>query len=106
MELEHPIRLRRYALRSGSGGYGEHSGGDGVVREYEALEAMEASLISERRIHAPKGTSGGGDGQVGVNLVNGTPVGGHAAVSLNEGDVLTVNTPGGGGWGVATDSSD
>lgn len=105
MELEHPIRLRRYALRSGSGGSGEHRGGDGVVREYEALEAMEASLISERRIHAPKGTSGGGDGQVGVNLVNGTPVGGHAAVSLNEGDVLTVNTPGGGGWGGATDSS-
>lgn len=102
LELEHPIRLRKYALRVGSGGEGKRRGGDGVVREYEALHPMEVSLISERRIHAPKGTNGGGAGLVGVNRVNGKSVGGRAAVSLRKGDVLTVETPGGGGWGGAS----
>jgi len=99
VELEHPIRLRAYALRRESGGVGACRGGEGVIREYEALESMEVSLISERRVHAPKGANGGGDGSKGVNSVNGKPVGGRAAVSLSPGDVLRVETPGGGGWG-------
>jgi N-methylhydantoinase B len=98
-ELEHPVRLRTYALRDGSGGNGCHRGGDGVIREYQALEPMEASLLCERRVYAPVGAEGGGDGKPGVNTVNGKSVGGRAAVHLEPGDVLRVETPGGGGWG-------
>jgi N-methylhydantoinase B len=100
-ELEHPMRIRRYALRSGSGGAGRHRGGDGVVREYEALAPCEASLITERRRHAPQGADGGSDGAPGRNLLNGRPIGGRAAVTLARGDVLRIETPGGGGWGRA-----
>lgn len=98
-ELEHPLRIRTYALRRGSGGAGVHRGGDGVVREYEALQEIEASLISERRVYAPPGSEGGGCGRPGSNTVNGQSVGGRAAVRLQPGDVLRVETPGGGGWG-------
>jgi N-methylhydantoinase B len=98
-ELEHPVRLRSYALRHSSGGSGRHRGGDGIIREYQALEPMEVSLLCERRVHAPAGASGGGDGKPGVNTVNGESVGGRAAVHLEPGDVLRVETPGGGGWG-------
>jgi len=98
-ELEHPMRLRSYALRDGSGGSGRHKGGDGVIREYQALEHMEASLLCERRVHAPAGSEGGGDGKPGVNTVNGKSVGGRAALHMESGDVLRVETPGGGGWG-------
>jgi N-methylhydantoinase B len=98
-ELEHPMRLRSYALRDGSGGSGRHRGGDGIIREYQALEPMEASLLCERRVHAPAGAEGGADGKPGVNTVNGELVGGRAAVHLEPGDVLRVETPGGGGWG-------
>lgn len=101
-ELEHPLRVVRYALREGSGGAGRHGGGEGVVRAYEAREPVEVSLITERRRHAPRGTAGGEDGRPGVNSLNGEPLPGRAAVSLNPGDVLTIETPGGGGWGEPT----
>jgi N-methylhydantoinase B len=100
-ELEHPMRLCSYSLRAGSGGTGRHRGGDGIIREYQALEPMEASLLCERRVHAPAGIEGGGDGKPGINTVNGNPVGGRAAVHLEPGDVLRIETPGGGGWGKA-----
>jgi len=98
-ELEHPLRVLRYALRTGSGGTGRHRGGDGVVRAYEALGPVEVSLISERRQRAPAGVAGGASGQPGVNRVNDDVVGGRAAVRLRPGDVLWIETPGGGGWG-------
>ena len=98
-ELEHPMRIRAYVLRAGSGGAGQHRGGEGVVREYEALAPAEASVISERRRHPPRGARGGEDGAPGHNTVNGQPIGGRAAVSLEPGDVLRIETPGGGGWG-------
>jgi N-methylhydantoinase B len=98
-ELDHPMRIRTYALRRGSGGLGHHRGGDGVVREYEALATIEAGLITERRRHAPHGAEGGGDGAPGRNTLNGRRLGGRAAVSLAPGDVLRIETPGGGGWG-------
>jgi N-methylhydantoinase B len=99
LELEHPVRICTYALRAGSGGPGRHRGGDGVIREYEALEEMEASLVTDRRRYAPRGLEGGGDGAPGRNLVNGKPVGARAALTLRPGDVLRIETPGGGGWG-------
>jgi N-methylhydantoinase B len=100
-ELEHPLRIRAYALRRGSGGTGRHRGGDGIVREYEALGPCEASVISERRRHAPRGAHGGGAGAPGRNALNGKPIGGRVAVALAPGDVLRIETPGGGGWGRA-----
>jgi N-methylhydantoinase B len=99
-ELEHPMRIRSYAVRGQSGGVGLHRGGDGIVREYQALQEVQVSLITERRRHAPKGARGGAVGVVGKNSVNGKPLGGRAAVSLQPGDVLRIETPGGGGWGV------
>ena len=98
-EMELPIRIRTYALRRGSGGVGRQRGGDGVVREFEALAPMEVSLLGERRRHAPGGAAGGADGACGANWLNGKPVPGRAALSLRAGDVLRIETPGGGGWG-------
>jgi N-methylhydantoinase B len=73
-----------------------------VIREREALAPMEASLLTERRRHAPHGVAAGGDGKPGRNLVNGVPVGAKAQVRLAAGDVLRIETPGGGGWGRET----
>jgi len=98
-ELEHPLRIRAYALRRGSGGAGGWRGGEGVVREYQALAEIECSLLTERRRHAPRGARGGGNGAPGKNLLNGKPLAARAAVTLQSGDVLRVETPGGGGYG-------
>jgi N-methylhydantoinase B len=98
-ELDHPMRVRSYALRHGTGGAGRFRGGDGVIREYEALAPIEASVISERRRHAPAGAHHGADGVVGRNLVNGKECGGRVACTLLSGDLLRIETPGGGGWG-------
>ena len=99
VEMEIPVRIRTYALRGGSGGVGKWAGGDGVVREYEALAPMEAGLLTERRRHGPRGTAGGGDGAPGANLINGRPLRAKMACALAPGDVLRIETPGGGGWG-------
>lgn len=99
LELEIPVRVLRYELRDGSGGDGLHRGGDGVVREVEVLAPAALSLVADRRRHAPRGTRGGRDGAVGAHHVNGEPVPGKIARDLVPGDVVTVETPGGGGWG-------
>jgi len=99
LELEFPLRVRRYAIRRGSGGDGAHRGGDGVVRELEALAPMAYSLITERRRHAPRGAAGGGDGARGRNLLNGIQLEPKATGELRSGDRLTIETPGGGGHG-------
>jgi N-methylhydantoinase B len=57
------------------------------------------TLLTERRRHAPKGAAGGGDGQVGKNLLNGNPIPAKCRLELQAGDVVTIETPGGGGWG-------
>ena len=99
VELEIPVRVRTYALRAGSGGVGRWAGGDGVIREYEALASMELGLLTERRRHGPRGAAGGGDGAPGTNLLNGTALAAKTGCSLALGDVLRIETPGGGGWG-------
>src|SRR4051812_13270005 len=101
LELEFPLRAIEYAVRRGSGGAGKHSGGDGVVRELEALDEMTYSLITERRRNRPKGAHGGEPGQAGRNLVNGEEVAPKAAGTLRRGDRLRIETPGGGGYGEA-----
>jgi N-methylhydantoinase B len=101
LELEFPLRAVEYSVRRGSGGDGAHRGGDGVVREVEALEEMTYSLITERRRHRPPGAAGGEPGAAGHNLVNGEEVPAKAAGTLRPGDRLRIETPGGGGHGKA-----
>jgi N-methylhydantoinase B len=99
LELEFPLRVTRYAIRRGSGGDGARRGGDGVVRELEALTPMAYSLITERRRHAPPGAAGGEPGARGRNLLNGEELEPKATGTLAAGDRLTLETPGGGGHG-------
>ena len=99
LERAYPIRIDEYAVRRGSGGAGEHRGGDGVVRRYRVLEPCTVTLLTERRRQAPRGAMGGSDGACGRNLLNGAPVPAKCRVSLAAGDVLTIETPGGGGHG-------
>jgi N-methylhydantoinase B len=99
LEREFPLRVVQYALRRGSGGAGEHRGGDGVVRELEALRDLTFSLITERRRHAPRGAAGGEPGARGRDLLDGSPVPGKATGTLARGQRLRIETPGGGGYG-------
>jgi N-methylhydantoinase B len=99
LETALPLRIQRYALRRGSGGAGIHPGGDGVVRSYTALAPCSATLLTERRRRAPRGLAGGGDGACGRNLLNGVELPAKCRVELAPGDTLTIETPGGGGWG-------
>jgi N-methylhydantoinase B len=99
LELGYPLRVARYALRIGSGGGGRRRGGDGVVRELVALEPCRVSIVSDRRAHGPAGVDGGEDGEPGRNLVNGEPVDAKITRALAAGDSVTIETPGGGGFG-------
>jgi N-methylhydantoinase B len=101
LEREFPLRVVEYALRRGSGGAGRTRGGDGVVRELEALREIAFSLIAERRRHAPRGAAGGKPGAPGRDLLDGAPLPGKAAGTLRAGQRLRIETPGGGGFGQA-----
>lgn len=101
LELDLPVRVERYALRPGSGGAGTAPGGDGVERVLRVLEPCALSLITERRAVAPRGSEGGADGATGRNTVNDRVVGAKVAMDLAAGDVVRIETPGGGGWGAA-----
>jgi N-methylhydantoinase B len=99
LERSTPLRIERYALRDGSGGEGVHRGGDGVVRAYRATAPCTVTLLTDRRRHAPQGVNGGAAGATGRNLLNGEALPSKCRVSLRAGDVLTIETPGGGGYG-------
>jgi N-methylhydantoinase B len=101
LELAYPLRFERYALRLGSGGGGRHWGGDGVIREITALEACRVSIVSERRARGPAGTRGGQPGEPGRNLVDGDLVPAKVSRALAAGQSVTIETPGGGGFGAA-----
>jgi N-methylhydantoinase B len=103
LELEFPLRAREYALRAGSGGRGARRGGDGVVRDLEALAPMSFSLLTERRRHRPPGAEGGEPGAPGRNLLNGAELEPKASGRLEPGDRLRIETPGGGGHGRSAD---
>jgi N-methylhydantoinase B len=98
-EMEYPMRVERYELLYDSGGVGEHRGGDGIVRSIRALEPASLSLLTDRRRHPPQGVKGGESGAVGENLLNDEELPAKTSRSLEEGDVLTIKTPGGGGYG-------
>ncbi len=82
-----------------AGGGGKHRGGDGIVRSVRILEPASLSLLSDRRRHPPRGASGGEPGAVGENLLNEEGLSPKVSQELREGDVVTVKTPGGGGYG-------
>ena len=101
LELAYPLRVERYALRPGTGGAGAHRGGDGIVRELRVLEPCRLSLLTQRRRRAPQGAAGGGPGAPGRNLLNGEELPPLVSRDLEPGDLLTVETPGGGGFGTS-----
>ncbi len=104
-EHRFPVRLQRFAIRAGSGGDGLHCGGNGVIRQILFLEPMTVSLLTQRRgEHRPFGLHGGQPGAAGENLFHAS--GGSseslpsaAQITAPAGAVLTIQTPGGGGWG-------
>ncbi len=99
LEREFPLRVREYSLRRGSGGTGVYRGGDGVVREIEALREMTYSLIAERRRHPPRGAAGGEPGERGRDLLDGEALPGKSTGRLPAGGRMRIETPGGGGYG-------
>ncbi len=105
LELEYPLRVRRYELAYGSGGAGQHRGGDGIVRAVEVLEAASLSLLTERRRHAPQGLAGGEPGSLGRSLLDDEPLDAKVSREMAPGEVVTVCTPGGGGWGSAPEEA-
>ncbi len=98
-----PIRIRRYSIRKGSGGRGSHRGGDGIIREYEFAVPAQVTIMSERRTFAPYGIRGGQPGAPGKNVLfsGGKRIVLNSKVNLHvmPGDVLRIETPGGGGYG-------
>ena len=105
LEFEMPLRVREYSIRRGSGGKGRQRGGDGVRRSIEFLVETDLTVISDRRTTRPYGLSGGSAGQPGGNSVvrarsgEVEPIPSKARVEIQPGDVLIIETPGGGGWG-------
>jgi 5-oxoprolinase (ATP-hydrolysing) len=107
LEARFPVRLRRFGLRPGSGGAGRHRGGDGVVREIEALSPLRVSILSERRETAPFGLAGGEPGAPGRNLQlrqghSPRELAGRVELELKPGERVRIETPGGGGYGPAS----
>ena len=104
LEYAYPLRVLRYEIRSGSGGEGEFRGGDGIIRSFQVLTECQVTLLSDRRKIPPYGLNGGDVGKIGENLLirNGEQITlpGKGTVDLHPGDILSIRTPGGGGFGV------
>ena len=104
LERRYPVMLREFSVRKNSGGSGKFIGGDGLVREVEFLEELNAAILSERRVHQPYGQNGGEPGKSGLNLFfrkDGTILflGGKNEIHAETGDRIRIETPGGGGYG-------
>jgi N-methylhydantoinase B len=99
LEAAYPLRVERYALREGSGGNGRQPGGDGLVRSLTLEADATVSLLTDRRRHAPGGLAGGADGATGRNLIDGEEVPAKITRDVAAGTTVTVETPGGGGYG-------
>jgi N-methylhydantoinase B len=102
-EQTYPVRVRSYSIRQNSGGAGKFRGGDGIIREIELLIPTQVGILSDRRERGPYGLNGGLEGKRGKNELvrNGkaTPLPGKCAFNAEAGDILRIQTPGGGGWG-------
>jgi N-methylhydantoinase B len=108
LEYAYPFRVRRYAYRDGSGGAGQFRGGDGLVREVELLADAQVTLLADRRKLRPYGLQGGEEGAPGMAWIaphageERTTLPGKCSQRLVKGDILHIETPGGGGWGTPT----
>lgn len=104
LEYAYPFRLRRYEIRRGSGGGGKQRGGDGICREMELLYDAQVTLLTERRRFAPYGAEGGQPGQTGRNILTRSgeesELPGKISLAVRAGDILRIETPGGGGYGL------
>jgi len=103
LEYSYPLLVREYSIRRGSGGTGKHRGGDGIIREIQTLSDAEVTVLSERRRFPPYGLFGGKPGTLGKNILiragKREARQGKFSASLEKGDVLRIETPGGGGYG-------
>ncbi len=104
LERRFPVRVERFGVRPGSGGAGAHPGGDGAVRRIRFLAPMEAALLSTRRSHSPQGICGGGPARPGAQRLIGADgavkeLPGCFSISVQPGDAVEIETPGGGGFG-------
>jgi N-methylhydantoinase B len=105
LESRYPVRLESFSIRQGSQGKGKYSGGKGVIRQVRFLTSMTASILSNHRVIPPFGLHGGEGGQVGKNYVVRQDqtveiLGSNATVTMESGDLLVIETPGAGGWGL------
>lgn len=109
IEQRYPVRLRQFAIRRGSGGAGQWRGGDGVIREFEFVKPLTVSLLTQHRVEEPFGLHGGAAGQTGCQTLlrdgRSTKLEGCTTFEAQAGDRVIIETPGGGGWGAATASS-
>ena len=103
LEYAYPFRVRSYGYRAGSGGAGRYRGGDGIVREIEVTTEARVTLLTDRRVFPPYGLAGGGAGALGRSvLLSGAGervLPGKCSVEARAGDVVRIESPGGGGWG-------
>jgi N-methylhydantoinase B len=105
LEAAYPLRVEAYRLRRGSGGAGAHRGGDGIERRVRVLVEADVSVIAERRAHGPKGRAGGADGAPGRTTLNGRTLPAKWRAEVEAGDVIGIESPGGGGYGRADPDS-
>jgi N-methylhydantoinase B len=103
LEYAYPLRVKRYSYRNGSGGNGKHGGGDGIVREIELLADAQVTLLADRRTFPPYGLSGGESGALGhthlITSAGEKELPGKCSIAAHKGDIIRIETPGGGGWG-------
>ena len=103
LEYAYPLRVLRYEVRRGSGGQGQQRGGDGIRRDVQVLGDAQVTLLTERRKQNPYGLNGGQPGIPGQNILvrNGEeiPLPGKGTIDLQDGDIISIRTPGGGGYG-------
>ncbi len=103
LEHQYPVRIRRYSIRRGSGGAGDKAGGDGIIREIEFLTPAEVTILSDRRPAGPYGLNGGEAGKPGKNTLTRRgrrlKLPAKTKFDARDGDVLRIETPGGGGFG-------
>jgi N-methylhydantoinase B len=104
-EHAYPLRVEAYTTRTGSGGPGQHPGGEGIRRELRFLEPAEVTILSDRRTRGPWGLAGGGAGAAGRNTLISSETGSERIIDakirfeMRQGDTLRIESPGGGGWG-------
>ncbi len=104
LEMKYPLRINKYQIRQDSAGKGRHYGGEGLIREYEFLAPAQITVLSERRHHQPWGLCGGESAAKAANYLNNKVLPGKCSLYVKSGDVLTMVTAGGGGYGKAVNS--